>query len=74
LSVPKGEFPNGDSAISFKTDDGREYFLICDGMGSGKSANLTSNMCVSFLERILSVSSEKELALSMLNNFVRYLI
>lgn len=71
LSIAKGEEPNGDSAVTFKTDDGREYFLICDGMGSGKSAHLTSDMCVSFLERILSVSNEKELALSMLNNFVR---
>ena len=71
LSVPSGQEPNGDSAVSFKTDDGREYFVICDGMGSGKNASLTSNMCVSFLEKILAVSGEKELALSMLNNFVR---
>ena len=71
LSVPEGGEPNGDSVSCFKTDDGREYFLICDGMGTGKSAALTSGMCVSFLEKILEISNEKETALSMLNNFVR---
>ncbi len=71
ISLPAEGEANGDSAITFKSDDGREYFLICDGMGSGKNAELTSNMCTSFLEKILKVSPEKELALSMLNNFVR---
>lgn len=71
LSLPKEGESNGDSTASFKSEDGREYFLICDGMGSGKNAELTSNMCTSFLEKILKVSWEKELALSMLNNFIR---
>lgn len=71
LSTPKDGEINGDAVSSFKSEDGREYFLICDGMGSGKNASLTSNMCVSFLEKILTVSCEKELCLSMLNNFVR---
>ena len=71
LSISKDGEINGDSVASFKSDDGREYFLICDGMGSGKNAFLTSSMCTSFLEKILTVSPEKELALSMLNNFIR---
>ena len=45
--------------------------MICDGMGTGDEARLTSEMCTNFLEKILKVSSEKEIALSILNNFVR---
>jgi stage II sporulation protein E len=62
---------NGDSATTFKNDFDKEYFLLADGMGSGASAHITSFMCVSFLEKILGVSKESEIALSMLNSFVR---
>ena len=62
---------NGDSATAFKNDFDKEYFLLADGMGSGHSAHLTSSMCASFLEKILGVSKESEIALSMLNSFVR---
>jgi stage II sporulation protein E len=62
---------NGDSASTFKNDFDKEYFLLADGMGSGASAHITSFMCVSFLEKILGVSKESEIALSMLNSFVR---
>ena len=71
LSKPKGKEPNGDSAISFLGKNDKEYYLIADGMGTGDEAHLTSKMCTSFLEKILKVSSEKEIALSILNNFVR---
>lgn len=62
---------NGDSATTFKNDFDKEYFLLADGMGTGTSAHITSFMCVSFLEKILGVSKESEIALSMLNSFVR---
>ncbi len=62
---------NGDSAVSFKNDFDKEYFLLCDGMGSGQGAHITSSMCTSFLEKLLGVSKETEIALSMLNSFVR---
>ncbi|MBQ8545639.1 MAG: SpoIIE family protein phosphatase [Clostridia bacterium] len=70
-SLSAGKEPNGDSVITFKGINDKEYFLICDGMGTGDEARLTSEMCTSFLEKILKVSSEKEVALSILNNFVR---
>ena len=62
---------SGDSISIFEGEDKEQYALICDGMGSGKEAMLTSKMCTEFLEKILSVTKEKELLLSMLNNFVR---
>lgn len=70
-SVSFGKELNGDSIISFKGRNDKEYFLICDGMGTGDEAHLTSEMCTTFLEKILKVSSEKEVAISILNNFVR---
>ena len=71
LSEAAGKEPNGDSAITFSGKGDTEYYLIADGMGTGNEAHLTSTMCAKFLEKILKVSSEKEIALSILNNFVR---
>lgn len=61
---------NGDSYISFESDS-KQYVILCDGMGSGQDAQLTSSMCTEFLEKMLKVSCEKELILSMLNSFIR---
>ena len=61
---------NGDSVADFKNGD-KEYMLICDGMGSGRDAHLTSQMCSRFLERLLKVSDNIQLCLSMLNSFIR---
>ncbi len=62
---------SGDVSSYFKGVGNREYLLICDGMGSGSEARLTAKLCTDFLEKILKVTSEKELALAMLNNLVR---
>ena len=63
---------NGDTISTFEGYGDKKYMLICDGMASGEQASFTSQMCASFLEKILSISSaEKHLSLSMLNNFVR---
>ncbi|MBQ7352611.1 MAG: SpoIIE family protein phosphatase [Clostridia bacterium] len=62
---------SGDSVSIFQGEDEEQYVIICDGMGSGKEAKLTSKMCVEFLEKTLSVTKEKELLLSMLNSLVR---
>lgn len=66
-----GKEISGDVCSSFSGANGCEYMLLCDGMGSGAEARLTAKMCVDFLEKILKVTREKELALSMLNNLVR---
>ena len=66
-----GESINGDSVSFFEGIGGKRYMLLCDGMGSGKEANLTSSLCVAFLEKILRITSEKEASLAMLNCIVR---
>ena len=71
LSVARENEINGDSLISFKSRLDKEYFIICDGMGSGKDAAITSKMCTDFLKEVLSCSLDKESALSLLNSFVR---
>lgn len=70
-SVSKEQAENGDSLTNFKSELDKEYFIICDGMGSGRDASLTSKMCTDFLEKALACSLDKESALSLLNSFVR---
>ena len=70
-SVLDGGDINGDTVSVFEGYNNKFYMLICDGMGSGREAGLTSQMCADFLEKILSVTNEKDLALSMLNMIVR---
>lgn len=66
-----GEEINGDSLAFFDGLGSRRYMLLCDGMGSGEDANITSTMCTDFLKSILSVTDETEIALSMLNSLIR---
>lgn len=61
---------NGDSFAAFSSGH-KQYMVVCDGMGSGREANLTSTLCVELLEKMLCVSSEKGVVLSMLNNLIR---
>lgn len=66
-----GEEINGDSYAFFDGLSAKRYMLLCDGMGSGQDANVTSTMCTDFLKNILSVTDETEIALSMLNSLLR---
>ncbi len=61
---------NGDSCLCFENGS-KQYMIICDGMGSGREAQLTSQLCVELLNKMLSVTGEKEIVLSMLNNLIR---
>lgn len=62
---------NGDRTVSFKGDDGSFYVLVCDGMGSGREAALTSGICCVFLEKMISAGCPVPSALMLLNNFTR---
>ena len=62
---------NGDTLCAFSTSNDKFYMLLCDGMGSGRGAHLTSSICAEFLEKILSSCQSKELCLTMLNNLIR---
>ncbi len=61
---------NGDSITSF-TDNNISYTILCDGMGSGQGARLTSLLSVTLLEKLLRSGVRRELAISMLNSFIR---
>ena len=69
-SVSKENGSSGDALCAFLGGE-RSFYLICDGMGTGKAASLTSNMCVSFLEAMLPLTNDTEVCLGALNSFVR---
>lgn len=62
---------NGDTVSTFLSCDNKFYMLICDGMGSGKEASNTSKMCAEFLKKLLFHHPDKEVSISMANNFLR---
>lgn len=70
-SQPIGEDGvNGDSFISFECGH-KHYTVICDGMGSGRDAHLTSELSVELLQKMLSVSEDKGVVMAMLNSIIR---
>ncbi len=62
---------SGDKQRRFFSRDEYFYSIISDGMGSGKDASDTAEICVSFLEAMLKVGISKTIALRMLNNLLR---
>ncbi len=60
----------GDTIRLFEGDGGMFYALLCDGMGSGRSAALTSGICAVFLERVLRTGVGVRTALRLLNQYL----
>lgn len=60
----------GDSAVWLSAKGDRNFALLCDGMGSGRSAALTSAIASNFLSRILQAGTQPETALRLLNGFL----
>lgn len=61
----------GDSVVSFTGKDDDRYILICDGMGSGREAALTSRAAATFLEKMIGAGCPEPSAFEMLNDFTR---
>ena len=57
----------GDSAMSFSAPDGMQYAFLCDGMGSGNAAALTSALCATVLSRFLRAGNRADTSLRVLN-------
>ena len=57
----------GDSSAVFGDDAGTYYVLLCDGMGSGNRAAVTSALSSTVLSRLLRAGNRPETALRMLN-------
>jgi len=67
----KGEGKHcGDTVMSLSGERGYDYALICDGMGSGNAAALTSALAGAFLSRLLQAGGRADSALRMLNGFL----
>ncbi len=63
--------PCGDTLRIFEGEVGMFYALLCDGMGSGRGAALTSGPAAMFLERVLQSGVSAGTALRMLNHYLR---
>lgn len=70
-SVKAHEEMSGDMARSFVSDIGYGYALVCDGMGSGRSAARVAQLAAVFLEKMLSAGNRKSVTLKLLSNFIR---
>jgi len=69
--VPKkGEIVCGDSIAAVSGGEDYFYCFLCDGMGSGEEAALTSKLCRIFLEKMLACGNTKSTTLEMLNNLL----
>ncbi|MBQ8005597.1 MAG: SpoIIE family protein phosphatase [Clostridia bacterium] len=66
-----GETVCGDSTRVFKTAAQSFYAMISDGMGSGQSAAMTSEICSVFLYNMLLGGNRKETSMKMLNTLLR---
>jgi stage II sporulation protein E len=60
----------GDSVMALTTEQGYDYACLCDGMGSGNAAALTSALASTFLYRLLQSGVRADTALRMLNGFL----
>ncbi len=69
-SIPKEQGANGDTLCAFGGGE-RSYYLICDGMGTGRGAYLTSYMCASFLEAVLPTTKNTRACLNAISSLVR---
>lgn len=61
---------SGDSVNLFSNKQDFFYALISDGMGAGREAAITSNLCSVFLEKMLHAGNRANTSLRVLNNLV----
>ncbi len=69
-SAKSGERVCGDAVGVARAREGYFYGFICDGMGSGESAEFTAGICKTFLEKMLSCGNKKSTTLDMINMFI----
>lgn len=59
---------SGDCYMEFDAPNGRHYFLLCDGMGSGRKAYKESKMTAELMCEFLKSGFLKDKAVAMLNS------
>lgn len=65
----QGEHYCGDTVYSFMNNN-YQYFLLCDGMGSGREAALISRIACHFIEQLTYCGGELETILQTVNDFL----
>lgn len=70
IGAKGGNTVSGDSVSFFENDEERFYALISDGMGSGRSAALTSRLTSVFVEKLLTTGAHKNVTLELLNDLL----
>ena len=68
----KGEPVSGDSFSMFRLEDGRQIYLLSDGMGSGGSARQESLRMTELMEQLLKTGFREEQAFEMANNILTF--
>ena len=66
----RGERFCGDAIGITESREDFFYGFICDGMGSGREADMTARIGKTFLEKMLSCGNRKSTTLDMLNTFI----
>ncbi len=70
-SIAKSGSPtSGDSHSVQKLDGDRFMFALCDGMGSGKEAENTSEIAIGLIENFYKAGFESDLVLSSVNKLL----
>ncbi len=64
----KGERYSGDTFTTFEDSDGMFYAVICDGMGTGTKAALSSGLAVSLLEKLIKAGFGIKASVNTVNN------
>lgn len=64
----QGQSVSGDCGAWFKTEKGKVYLILADGMGSGKEAAREAAQACTLLERFLRAGIAPEISLEMLNS------
>ena len=63
--------PSGDALSCFAGKGSYFYGILTDGMGSGRQAAFSAEICTVFLEKMLYAGNSPEISLRMLNNYLR---
>lgn len=66
-AVKDGEEVSGDSILVSEGVDGHVFFLMADGVGSGRLASMHSEKVLEFVEKFLVAGYTKEAAIQVLN-------
>ena len=59
---------SGDSHLKLTLEDGKELFVLSDGMGSGPEARKSSKIAIKMLKRLLISGFDKESSIDLINS------